>query len=648
MASGELGEVAASKEGAGQQVAITPSERGKGGTVGRIIAGAGVVGNWIERTVEVAIVLVLLAELGMVFTNIVLRTLFSVSYDWEQEISPIALVFLTFVGGALTYRRGGHMRVHAGIQALPVRARPYVEAAVDAVVFVVSVGLTQQSWELLARAGSQRMPMSGWSIAWMTVPEALGVGLMALFAFGQLFTYPRKVVLPSAVVVAMAVGLMSALTGDTILPDQALLITLVVFAILMAMSVPIGFVFIAISFLYLQQSKMAMLTVVPNTMEYGASGFIILAIPFFILAGLVMTEGGLAVPMSKAVACVIGRLRGGLLQVIVIAMYIFFGISGSKVADMVAVGSSLSAMLKREGYPKGETAAVLAAAAAMGETVPPSVAMLVLSSVSSVSVASLFIAGVLPAALIAVCLMIAIYVRAGTLGIHGTPALSCGEIARRWIFAIPAFVMPIMLLAGILSGISTPTEVSTFAVIYGVLMATLVYHNISGKGLLRVTSDSASMAGGILFITAAASAFSWSLTAAQVPHRLMDTPSFFKGEPWLFMLACCAFLILMGALLEGIPAILVLGAILLPLAPQFGINTLQFAMVMIIGMGIGTFSPPIGIGLYFACTAADATLEETVRPMLYYVGILIVGLLLVAFLPEVSLALPRLAGINVN
>lgn len=122
MASGELGEVAASKEGAGQQVAITPSERGNGGTVGRIIAGAGVVGNWIERTVEVAVVLVLLAELGMVFTNIVLRTLFSVSYDWEQEISPIALVFLTFVGGALTYRRGGHMRVHAGIQALPVRA----------------------------------------------------------------------------------------------------------------------------------------------------------------------------------------------------------------------------------------------------------------------------------------------------------------------------------------------------------------------------------------------------------------------------------------------------------------------------------------------------------------------------------------------
>lgn len=163
-----------------------------------------------------------------------------------------------------------------------------------------------------------------------------------------------------------------------------------------------------------------------------------------------------------------------------------------------------------------------------------------------------------------------------------------------------------------------------------------------------MASDSASMAGGILFITAAASAFSWSLTAAQVPHRLMDTLSFFKGEPWLFMLACCAFLIVMGALLEGIPAILVLGAILLPLAPQFGINTLQFAMVMIIGMGIGTFSPPIGIGLYFACTAADATLEETVRPMLYYVGILIVGLLLVAFLPEVSLALPRLAGINVN
>ena len=610
------------------------------------MARAGAVGNWLERGIDVAVVVVLLAELGMVFTNVVLRTLFGISYDWEQEISPVALAFLTFVGGALSYRRGGHMRVHAGIQALPKQARPYVEAAADAVVLVIALGLAQQSLDLMAVSGAELMPMSGWPLAWLTAPEAAGAALMALFAFGRLFSYSPRVALPSVAVVAAVVGLIFALTTDAIPPDQALLITLAVFALLMAMSAPIGFVFAAIAFLYLQQTKMAMLAVVANTMQYGASGFIILAIPFFILAGLVMTEGGLALPMSDAVACVVGRLRGGLLQVIVVGMYIFSGISGSKVADMVAVGSSLSAMLKREGYPKGETAAVLASGAAMGETIPPSVPMLVLSSVSTVSVASLFIAGILPAALIALILVIAIYFGAGKLGIPGAPAISWKEVARRWVIAIPAFAMPVMLVAGIVSGISTPTEVSTFAVVYRVLMAILVYRNVSLKGLLRVTSDSASMAGAILFITAAASAFSWSLTAAQVPHRLMELLSFFNGQSSLFMLASCFFLIFMGALLEGIPAILVLSTILLPLAPQFGISTLQFAIVMIIGMGIGTFSPPIGIGLYFACTAAEATVEETVRPMLYYIPILVIGLLLIAFIPEVSLVLPRLLGIN--
>ncbi|HEX9017004.1 MAG TPA: TRAP transporter large permease subunit, partial [Chloroflexota bacterium] len=151
-----------------------------------------------------------------------------------------------------------------------------------------------------------------------------------------------------------------------------------------------------------------------------------------------------------------------------------------------------------------------------------------------------------------------------------------------------------------------------------------------------------------LFIVAGASAFSWALTAAQVPHRLSQMLNVLQGEPWLFMLACVFFLVIMGAFLEGLPALLVLGPILLPVVPLFGINPLQFGIVMIIAMGIGLFSPPIGIGLYFACSIGETTMEQTIRPMLFYLGILIIGLLLVAFIPEVSLALPKLAGMNIH
>ena len=641
------GELTAMGDKMDVQLAAPPGV-GSSGRMHHIVVLADKVANWIEKGIEATVVLALVGELVVVFSNVVLRTLFGTSYDWVQDISQIALVFMTFVGGALTYRRGAHMRVHAGIQAIPTRFRPYVEAVVDAMVFVVALFLVQQSAELLVQQRLQRMPMLGWPVATMTAPVTIGVLLMAIFALGQLFSYPRRVAFLAAVVVAGAIGLLLASTANAVMPDQALLITLAAFAVLLAMSAPIGFVFATISFLYLQQSKLGMLTAVPLNMQYGASGFVMLAIPFFILAGLIMTEGGLAVPMSDAIACVVGRLRGGLLQVIVVTMYVFSGISGSKVADMVAVGSSLSVMLKREGYPKGETAAVLASAAAMGETVPPSVAMLVLSSVSTLSVASLFMAGLLPAALIALCLMVAIYLRAGKLGLHGAPGLPLRQVARKWVIAIPAFAMPVILVAGILSGVSTPTEVSSFAVVYGVAMAMLVYRKMDGRALWRVMGDSASMTGNILFIVSTATAFSWALTSAQVPNRLATLLNVFHDQPWLFMLGSIFLMVVMGALLEGLPMILVLGPILFPIAIQFGINSLQFGILMVIGMGVGLFSPPIGIGIYFACATAETTVEETLRPMLYYLAILVIGVLLVALLPEVSLALPRLAGMNIH
>lgn len=616
--------------------------------IGLIMRGAGAAGDWIERGIDAAIVLVLLAELVLVFVNIVLRTLFGFEFDWVQELSGLALVFLTFVGGAIAYRRGAHMRVHAGINALPARARSYVLAAVDSIVFVVALSLVQQSIQLLTSEGVQRTPMLGLPVGWMTGPVTVGMALMAMFAFGRLFSYPARVVLPAVAVVMVVLGVGFVLTEGTGDPDQALVVSLVAFALLLAMSAPVGFVFAAASLLYVQQTKMGMLTAIPLNMQYGMSSFVMLAIPFFILAGLVMTEGGLTSPMSDFIVSVIGRLRGGLLQVIVVAMYIFSGISGSKVADMVAVGSSLSTMLKREEYPKGETAAVLASAAAMGETVPPSIAMLVLGFVSSVSIISLFMAGLLPAVLIALCLMVAIYFRAGKLGVRRTPAVTCGEIVRRGITAVPAFMMPIMLLAGVLSGVSTPTEVSSLAVLYGILMGVLLYRSMTGRSLWRLGSDAASMTGNILFVVSAAAAFSGVLTLAQVPNRLAGILDVFRGETWLFMLACVVFLVIMGGVLEGLPMILVLSPILFPVVAQFGINELQFAIVMIIAMGIGLFSPPIGIGLYFACTISETTIEETTRPMLFYLVVLMIGLLLVAFIPEVSLALPRLLGLNVH
>ncbi|MCX5818933.1 MAG: TRAP transporter large permease subunit [Deltaproteobacteria bacterium] len=620
-------------------------EHRKGGIWNRVVASATKLGHWLTLATEMAVVFVLLAETVAVFSCIILRAFFHINLDWVLEISEFAIVFLTFVGCVVAYRRNDHMRIHFVVDALPQGIRPYIAAAVDMIVFMVSLILVYTSYDMLG--GDETTPIMDVPIAWLRSPLFVGAVLMAVFSFGKLFTHRPKVLLSVLPVVAAVSALfISVVTSSGLSPNLALFITLAGFALLLVMAVPIGFVFVSVSFLYVQQMKAGMMLMVPLHMHHAASAFVMLAVPFFVLAGMVMTEGGLAKPMSDFIVSLIGRFRGGLYQVMVVGMYIFSGISGSKVADMVAVGTSLSDMLKHQGYPKGETGAVLSSAAAMGETVPPSIPMLVLGSVSTLSIATLFVAGLIPAAMIAFCLMIAIYLRAGKLGLKGVPPTPFREMVRKGIVSIPAFAMPLILVVGILTGVSTPTEVSTFAVVYGIGTAFLLYRTMTGKAFWKVLKDSASMTGNVLFVVCSAAAFSWGLTYAQVPQKLAESVLVMQGQPWLFMLACLILLVVMGSVLEGLPVILIFAPIFLPIVHQFGINPLHFGIVMIIAMGIGLFSPPIGIGIYFAAAIAETTVEEATRPMLYYIVVLLIGLLLVAFIPELTLWLPRLIGLR--
>jgi len=368
-----------------------------------------------------------------------------------------------------------------------------------------------------------------------------------------------------------------------------------------------------------------------------------LSIPFFVLAGYVMTEGGLSRRLTEFVIALVGRFRGGMLQVIVVCMYIVSGISGSKIADVAAVGTTMKDTMKKEGYDAGETAAVLASGAIMGETVPPSIAMLVLASVTSLSIGTLFVAGLLPAAVMAVCLMILIYFRSGARA-GSTRRAPLAEIRAAGLSAIPALVAPLILIGGIVSGIATPTEVSSTAVVYALVLAVFFYRALSFRQFWRVLANTAAQAGMVLFITSTASTFSWSLTLAKMPQSIAALFSVLHGSAWMFMLATIVTLVVMGALLEGLPALLIFGPLLLPLAPTFGINPLQYGIVLIIAMGLGAFSPPIGVGMFVTCSICDTTMENAAKHMVPYLVVLVIGLLLVAFVPWFSLIAPRLMG----
>ncbi|MGH7051093.1 MAG: TRAP transporter large permease, partial [Acetobacteraceae bacterium] len=415
------------------------------------------------------------------------------------------------------------------------------------------------------------------------------------------------------------------------------------FVLLIAIGVPVGFVLAAVGTIYILETGAAPPIAIAMTAQRGTGGFIFLALPFLILAGFIMDKGGIGGRIVAFLTALLGHLRGGLLQVMVGSMYLISGLSGSKAADVAAVGAVMRDMLNHEHISDAEGAAVLAASAAMGETVPPSIAMLVLGSITSLSIAALFIGGLLPAAVIALCLMVLIWFRARR-----------DPVRRRWIggrvllrtalgAALP-LGMPVMLFAGILLGIATPTEVSAFAVLYGLVLATVFYRAMGWSEFLRAVIDTAMLTGMVLFILAAAAGFSWALTVAYLPQRLVGLLQGVHNSQTIFLIGSVVLLIVVGTLLEGLPALNVLAPLLLPIAGQIGISQLHYGIILVVAMGVGAFLPPAGVGFYVCCAVMRTPIEGAARAMLPYLAVLLLGVLIVAFVPWFTLFLPHTFG----
>ena len=367
----------------------------------------------LERFAEIIVVLALLGELVAMFGNVVCRALFNNSLLWSLEVSELSLVVMTFVGGAIAYPRDQHMSLQALVQRLPLNWQPAIDALACWQVFATSFLGGWLSWQMMLSRWTDRTAYLGLRTIWFAIPMIFGMALLAYFSAGRAFRQPRRIAVATglalALVLAAALAVWFALGVQ--LRDYALPVTFLVFAVQCLLGVPIGFVLLVGSAAYLATSHTVPLSVIPINMQAGISSFVMLAIPFFILAGYVMTEGGLSRRLMDFVILLVDRFRGGMLQVIVVTMYIMSGISGSKLADVAAVATTMKTVMRGEGYEVGETAAVLSACAVMGETVPPSIAMLVLASVTTLSIGSLFVAGLLPAAVIALCLMALIWFR---------------------------------------------------------------------------------------------------------------------------------------------------------------------------------------------------------------------------------------------
>ena len=604
--------------------------------------------RWIDVAAESLVVAALLVELVLVLANVVARVYFQHSFLWTDEIARLALSILAFVGGAVAYRRRDHAFVRVILSRLPARGERGCLAFADIIVLFVA-GITGfASIEFLASSWNELTPIFQMPAALIALPLPIGMALLMLYAAVNLIRDHGRMALGVGIAFAATVAV-AALTRDVWLPllgdDASIIAALSLFFIAILAGVPVGFVLLLSTATYLWGTGTASLVVLPQTMVNGTGNFILLAVPFFILAGLVMERGGISIRLVRFIHALVGHMRGGLLQVTVGSMYVVSGLSGSKPADVAAVGTVMRDELS-ERHGAAEGAAVLAASAVMGETVPPSIAMLIVGSITNVSLGAMFIGGLVPAAVMALCLMLLIYIRARASGAPRLPRAGVNVVARAGLDAVLPLLMPGTLLAGILLGVATPTEIAAIAVVYGILLSSLVYRAMTWRGFMRIVIDTTALTGVLLFIFAAASSFSWTLTVAYLPQRLVVLLQSVGDSATIFMICSIVLLILVGVLLEGLPSLNVLAPLLIPIAGKLGLSELHYALVLIIAMGIGGFMPFAGVGFYVCCAVMRCDIETASRAMLPYLVMLIAGLLVVAFAPWFTLFLPHYFGFH--
>jgi C4-dicarboxylate transporter, DctM subunit len=598
--------------------------------------------------VETVAVAAIIVNIVVTFGNALVRFVLQQDFPWAADIWRILISMIAFLGAPAYFRRANGMAYTALLDAMKGSRRQMLEASGLLMLLCVCLTALVPFPIFFVSQKAQTLPILGINSGFVAIWLGIGLVLMSIFTLEKLLALKLRPVMVGAVVpvliVAATVALRWAYAQGHIEMDPFIPIIPALILAFIA-GVPIGAILALGGMLFFLVTGDAPTVTFPSAMQYGIGSYILLAIPFFMLAGTLMEVTGMAKRMVDMVQEWVGHWTGGLLIAQIIGMYIFSGVSGSKAADVATVGSVMKAPLRQYGYPPTESVAVLAAAAAMGETIPPSLALLVLGSITTLSVGSLFVAGIIPATVLAIALIVAVAIRSRIKGFHKGPPFRLGRALRSVPLAIPALLVPVIVVGGIVGGIASPTESASLAVVYAFAVALFVYHAIGWRTCWTALRDATLIAGMILFMIAASNLLSQAIVTDGLGRTLAMEFGALKS-PILFLFVSMLVMIVIGVVLEGLPAILIAAPILLPVAIRFGIEPLQYGIVLCVAMGIGVFMPPVGIGFYVACAIGDAPVNATMRPSLIYNLFIVLGLIVVILFPQLTVWLPHHFGMN--
>lgn len=591
------------------------------------------------KPIEVVSAALMTLIVVMLLVGVVSRYVFSLPIIWIDEVVSISFLWLAMLGSAIAMYRNEHLRLTLFLQMMPERLRGFVHAVALVTIVAFLLALVTPAIEYAQDEWFVTSPALGIPNSFRVA--ALAFGILAML--GVLMTYAAQTV--SKLNLIGAVILVSAFAalcwvGSAWLTSLGLYNILFFLVILVALclvaGVPIAFCFGAGALCYLAFSTTVPLMVVIGRMDEGMSSLILVSVPIFVLLGCVLDATGMGKAIVDFLASLLGHIKAGMSYVLLGSLFIVSGISGSKVSDMATIAPALFPEMKRRGHKPREMIALLATGAAMADTVPPSIVLIVLGSVAGVSIAGLFQSGVVIAGVLLLALVALARWKARHEQMNNVKRSTFKMIWKALLIAGPALVLPFLIRSAVGGGVATATEVSTIAVLYAMIIGQVLYGGLGWRKVYAMLVETAALSGAILLILGTASAMAWAITQSGVVQSLSTFLTTLPGGIAAFMVVTILVFLILGCLLEGLPAILILAPIMFPIAKKLGIHDIHYSMVVVVAMNIGLMMPPIGVGFYVACRIGDASPDDVMGAIWPYIIALLVGLIAIAAVPWFS------------
>jgi tripartite ATP-independent transporter DctM subunit len=598
----------------------------------------------IDRALGIAIAAptaaLVIVEVFVLLGGVVSRYVFHHPIIWSDELASTLFLWLAMLGSAMALHRSEHMRMTAlvGMLSPPIRVTLDVVAIVGGLTFLLLI--LPSAYDFATDEIAVTTPAMEISDAWRAAALPAGFAIMLVVGVIRLLAVGNWRHVTGALVVTAAIISGLYLLQPTLenLGNLNLLIFFVgIVACLVFAGVPIAFAFGLSTFGYQALTTQTPIVVIVGRIEEGISNLILLSVPLFVFLGLLIEMTGMARAMINFLASLLAHVRGGLSYVLIGAMYLVSGISGSKAADMAAIAPALFPEMKARGSKPGELVALLSATGAQTETIPPSLVLITIGSVTGVSIASLFTGGLLPGIVVGAILSVVVWRRNRNEDLSHVSRASMREIGRTFVIALPAIALPFIIRGVVIKGVATATEVSTIGIAYAAFAGLLIYRQFDWRRIYPMLVETAALSGAILLIIGAATGMAWSLTQSGFSRDLARAMAGLPGGVPTFLLVSIAAFVVLGSVLEGIPAVVLFGPLLFPIAKQVGVHEVHYAMVIILAMGVGLFAPPFGVGYYAACAISKVHPDEGLKPIAGYLVALLIGLLVVAFVPWISI-----------